>query len=157
MEKLMTSSQFLLPLALCERIRTPMQFAFHRYFISWFGIATIIMVRHSICIPWHSILWCLTAIWIPQFQHHEGEWRGGEGHPPPLPPPPPGIIPLWHVMNTRWKRFLVTLPENSPHCFCPCQAQYISDMSGECRILPCPHLHRQLRNNKTKIVTIFNT
>ena len=52
---------------------------------------------------------------------------------------------------------MVTLPENFPHCFYLCQAQYISDMSGECRSLPCPHLRRQQRNNKTKIVTIFNT
>ena len=56
-----------------------------------------------------------------------------------------------------WNKFFVTLPENFPQCFCRCQAQYISDTSGECRSLPYLHLRRQQRNNKTKVVTLFNT
>ena len=32
------------------------------------------------------------AIRVPQFHHQDGEWKGGEGHPPPLPPPPPTAL-----------------------------------------------------------------
>ena len=56
-----------------------------------------------------------------------------------------------------WNKFFVTLPENFPQCFCRCQAQYISDTSGESRSLPYLHLRRQQRNNETKILTLFNT